>query len=66
MDNPFHYDPAEYHEQVAHIAERVVSNDDALPTVAPRIDVESNSYHASAIATAERDRLSRLYPRLHR
>lgn len=66
MDNPFHYDPADYHEQVSHIAEQVVSNDDALPTVAPRIAVESNSYHASAIAQAEQDRLSRIYPRLHR
>lgn len=65
MDNPFHYDAAEYHEQVAHIAERVVSNDDALPTVAPRLDVEINSYHGSAIAKAERERLSHLYPRLH-
>ena len=66
MDNPFHYDPADYHAQVAHIAERVVSNDDTLRTVAPRINVDSNSYHASAITAAERDRLSRLYPRLHR
>ena len=65
MDDPFRYDPADYHEQVAHIAERVVANDDALPTVAPRVDVEINSYHARAIAEAERERLNRLYPRLH-
>ena len=65
MDNPFHYDPAEYHEQVVHIAEHVVANDDALPTVAPRVDVELNSYHGPAIAQAEKERLSRLYPRLH-
>ena len=66
MDNPFHYDPAEYHEQVVHIAEHVVADHHALPTVAPRIDVESNSYHAPAITAAERERLSKLYPRLHR
>ena len=66
MDNPFHYDPIEYRDQVAHIAEHVVANDDALPTVAPRIEVEINSYHGPAIAEAERERLSRIYPRLHR
>ena len=66
MDNPFRYDPAEYREQVAHIAEHVVSDGHALRTVAPRITVESNSYHGPAIVKAEQDRLSRLYPRLHR
>ena len=66
MENPFHYDPVVYREQVAHIAEHVVANDDALPTVAPRVEVELNSYHGPAIAEAERERLSRIYPRLHR
>ncbi|RYC31993.1 hypothetical protein D3273_11260 [Lichenibacterium minor] len=65
MDQSFHYDPAEYHEQVVHIAEHVVANDDAIPTITPRVDVETNSYHGSAIHHAERDRLIKLYPRLH-
>ena len=66
MDSTFRYDPAAYRERVVQIARHVVSNDDALPTVAPRIDAETNSYHAAAISKAEQERLSRLYPRLHR
>ena len=66
MDNPFRYDAAAYHEKVVHIARHVVSNDDALPTVAPRIDVECNSYHGAAIRKAEQERLGAQYPRLHR
>ena len=65
MSNHFNYDPAEYSEKVSRIAEHVVANDCALPTIAPRIDFESNSYHGAAIKKDDRDRLSKAYPRLH-
>lgn len=66
MDNQFRYDPAEYHEQVARIAEHVVPSVGGLQTVAAPIEVESNSYHGVAIREAEQDRFSALYPRLQR
>ena len=66
MSDPFHYDPAGYHEQVEKIAEHVISNGNALPTIAPRANFESNSYHGAAIRKADQDRLNKPYPRLHR
>ena len=65
MDNHFHYDPAAYHEQVVNIADHVVSNDDAILIFTPRIDVDSNSYHACAIQKAEQERVTKLHPRLY-
>ena len=66
MDNQFHYDPAEYQQQVARIAEHVVPSVDGVQTLAAPIAFESNSYHAAAIRAADQDRLSTLYPRLRR
>lgn len=66
MADHFHYDQTEYQGHVSKIAEHVVSNDDALLTIVPRIDFESNSYHGAAIKRADQDRLSKAYPRLHR
>ena len=66
MDNQFRYDPAEYHEQVARIAEHVVPSVGGVQTLAAPIAVESNSYHGAAIQQAEQDRLRELYPRLYR
>ena len=66
MDNQFRYDPAEYHEQVARIAEHVVPSVDGVQTLAAPIAFESNSYHGAAIREAEQDRFDALYPRLRR
>ena len=66
MDNQFRYDPAEYHEQVARIAEHVVPSVGGVQTLAAPVAFESNAYHAAAIRDAEQDRLSELYPRLYR
>lgn len=66
MDNSFHYDPADYREKVIRIAEHAVLSTVIAPTTAPRADFEINSYHGSAIRKAERDRMGKLYPRLHR
>ena len=66
MDNQFRYDPVEYHEQVARIAEHVVPSVGGVQTLAAPIEFESNSYHAVAIRKAEQERLNTLYPRLWR
>ena len=66
MDNQFRYDPAQYHEQVARIAEHVVPSVGGVQTLAAPIEFESNSYHGAAIRAAEKDRFSTLYPRLRR
>ncbi len=66
MDNQFRYDPADYHEQVARIAEHVVSSADGVSTFAAPVECDSNSYHGAAIRDAEQDRISEMYPRLRR
>ncbi len=66
MDNQFRYDPAEYHEQVARIAEHVVPSVGGVQTLAAPVEFESNSYHGVAIREAEQQRFRVLYPRLRR
>ncbi len=66
MNDRFHYDPTAYREQVIRMAEHAIAGGSAVRAPAAPVLCDSNSYHAAAIADAERDRLSKLYPRLHR
>ncbi|RYC28912.1 hypothetical protein D3273_26760 [Lichenibacterium minor] len=66
MSDQFRYDQSEYREQVAQIAKQVVQTDNAVATMAPRLDFELNSYHGKAIRQAEQEQQSKQYPRLHR
>ena len=66
MIDRFHYDPTAYREQVIRIAEHAVPPGRAVRAPAAPVRCDSNSYHGAAIEDAERDRLSKLYPRLHR
>ena len=66
MADHFQFDQTDYQKRVSKTSEHIVSNDDALLTIVPRIDFESNSYHGAAIKRADQDRLSKAYPRLHR
>lgn len=66
MDNQFRYDPAEYQEQVARIAEHVVPSVGGVQTLTAPVEFESNSYHEVAIREAEQQRFDVMYPRLRR
>lgn len=66
MNDRFHYDPTAYREQVIRIAEHAIAHGSVVRAPAAPVLCDSNSYHGAAIEDAERDRLSKLYPRLHR
>ena len=66
MNDRFHYDPTAYREQVIRIAEHATAKGNPVPAPAAAAVCDINSYHGAAIEDAEQDRLSKLYPRLHR
>lgn len=57
MSDDFDFDPAAYRKRVSRIAQHVVPNDDAIPTIAPLEDGAADTLNEVAITT--RDELGR-------